>query len=67
MIYTTQYYSLLNQENEMGQACGTYGRQERCMEGFGGETRKTQEDPAADGGIILNVSSRNVMGRHGLD
>jgi len=51
----------------MGQTCGTYGRQERSMEGFGGEIRKTKEDPAADGRIILNVSSRNVMGRHGLD
>jgi hypothetical protein len=26
-----------------------------------------QEDPAADGRIILHVSSRNVKGRHGLD
>jgi hypothetical protein len=26
------------QKNEMGEACGRYGRQERCIEGFGGET-----------------------------
>jgi hypothetical protein len=24
--------------NEMGEARGTYGRPERCIEGFGGET-----------------------------
>jgi hypothetical protein len=24
--------------SEMGWACGTYGGEERCMEGFGGET-----------------------------
>jgi hypothetical protein len=23
---------------EMGEACGTYGGQEKCMRGFGGET-----------------------------
>jgi len=25
-------------KNEMGGACGTYGREERCIQGFGGET-----------------------------
>ena len=25
-------------EDEMGGACGTHGRQERCIQGFGGET-----------------------------
>jgi hypothetical protein len=25
-------------KNEMGRACGTYGRQERCIQGFGGKT-----------------------------
>ena len=25
-------------ENEMGGACGTYGGQERCVQGFGKET-----------------------------
>jgi hypothetical protein len=24
-------------KNEMGGACGTYGREERCIQGFGGE------------------------------
>jgi hypothetical protein len=26
------------EKNEMGGACGTYGRGERCAQGFGGET-----------------------------
>jgi hypothetical protein len=37
----TQYQILFegsNQEDEMGGACGTYGRQERCVHGFGGAT-----------------------------
>ena len=25
-------------KNEMGVTCGTYGREERCITGFGGET-----------------------------
>jgi hypothetical protein len=25
-------------KNEMGRACGTYGGEERCIQGFGGET-----------------------------
>ena len=25
-------------ENEMGGACSTYGGEERCIQGFGGET-----------------------------
>jgi hypothetical protein len=29
-------------ENEMGGACSAYARQERCIQGFGGETWETQ-------------------------
>jgi hypothetical protein len=25
-------------KNEMGRSCGTYGRQERCIQGIDGET-----------------------------
>jgi hypothetical protein len=25
-------------KNEIGRACGTYGKQERCIQGVGGET-----------------------------
>jgi hypothetical protein len=27
-----------NKKNEMGESCGTYGRQESSVKGFGGET-----------------------------
>jgi len=29
-----------NYNNEIGGACGTYGRQERCLQGFGGGARE---------------------------
>ena len=35
----TEYYSCdHNKKNEIGRACSTYGGQERCVQGFGGET-----------------------------
>ena len=35
----TKYYSCDQiKKNELGWACDTYGRQERCIQGFGGET-----------------------------
>jgi hypothetical protein len=35
----SQYYSYdIIKNNEIGGVCGTYGRQERCIQGFGGET-----------------------------
>jgi hypothetical protein len=35
----TKYYSGEQiKTNEMGRACGTYGRQVSCLQGFGGET-----------------------------
>jgi len=38
-ILLTKYFSDDKiEKNEMGGACGTYGRGERCMQGFGGET-----------------------------
>ena len=38
-VLLTQHYSGDQiQKNEMGRACGTYGRQEMCIQGFGGET-----------------------------
>jgi len=39
----------------MGRACGTYGRQEKCVQGFGRETggRDHLEDLGIDGRIIL--------------
>jgi hypothetical protein len=34
------YYCLGDQieKNEMGGGCSTYGKEERCIQGFGGET-----------------------------
>ena len=43
--YNFQHYSPVYfssdpiKKNEMGGACGTYGGEERCVQGFGGETR----------------------------
>jgi hypothetical protein len=43
----------------MGWAYGTYGEEERCIQGFGGETwgkEITAEDLGADGRIILKMA-----------
>jgi hypothetical protein len=38
-VLLTKYYSCDQiKRNEMGGACSAYGRQERCVQGFGGET-----------------------------
>jgi hypothetical protein len=39
----------------MGWACGTYGKQERCIKGFGGRPEEADhlEDRGVDGRIIL--------------
>ena len=41
MICTHHKYSSSDQieKNDMGGACSTYGGEERCIQGFGGETR----------------------------
>jgi hypothetical protein len=45
----------------MGRTCGAYGDEERCIQGFSGET--TWEDPGVDGRIIFKCICRG----HGLD
>jgi len=37
----------------MGGARCTYGGEERCIQGFGGETKERREDPGLDRRIIL--------------
>jgi len=57
-------------KNEMGAACGTYGRQERYMQGFGGKTRgneTTWKSKTYKGGQYVKGSSRSGMRRHGPD
>jgi len=39
MICTpNQMFQVEKSENEMGGACSTYGGEESCIQGFGGET-----------------------------
>jgi hypothetical protein len=40
MIYTSHQILVTDQtkKNETGRAHGTYGREEKCTQGFGGET-----------------------------
>jgi hypothetical protein len=42
------------EKNEMVVACRAYGREERCIQGFGGDIRKTGhlQDPVVDGRIL---------------
>jgi hypothetical protein len=37
VFLTTYYSSDHTKKNEMGRACGTYGREQRCIEGSGGK------------------------------
>jgi hypothetical protein len=38
-VFLTKYYSDDKiEKNEMDWACNTYGREDRCIQGFGGET-----------------------------
>jgi len=37
-IYSSHYQAVKIEENEIGGACSAYGREERRIQGFGGET-----------------------------
>jgi hypothetical protein len=50
------------EEGEMGRACGTCGRREKCIHGFGGETvgkEITWKTWASMGGYCYDCSSRS--------
>jgi hypothetical protein len=43
LIILTKYYSGDKiKEDEMGRTCSAYGRGERCIQRFGGETREKE-------------------------
>jgi hypothetical protein len=49
----------------MGRTCGTYGGEERCIQGFsGGNLREGDhlEDPGVDGKIILKWTCERLDG-----
>jgi hypothetical protein len=55
---------------EMGRTCGTYGGEERCIQGFSGGNLKEGdrlEDPGVDGRIMLKWIFERLGGGHGLD
>ena len=65
MIFFTKYYSADQiMKNEMGGTCGMYGRQEACIQGFGGETRG-KKDPGVGGKIILKLIFKKCNGEAG--
>jgi hypothetical protein len=55
--------------NKVGGACSTYGGEDSCVQGFGGETLGEGDhlkDPGVDGRIIDRSSGSGMWG-HGLD
>ena len=52
-------------ENAMSWACGTYGKQDRYIQGFGGETRgkRTTWKTKSDDRIILKWNFKNWDGK----
>ena len=38
-LYSSKILFRLSNQEEIGRACGTYGKKERCILGFGGEIR----------------------------
>jgi hypothetical protein len=55
-------------ENEIGGACGTYGREERCIQGFCGtpEGKSPLERPRHKWETIIKMYLQNVGWGHGL-
>ena len=56
LLFTKYYMGDQIKNNEMGGACSTYGKQERCIQGFGrAKLREIHhfEELGVDGRIIL--------------
>ena len=61
---------MIKSRTEMGRACGKYGGGERCIQGFGGETRGKQttwKTQAQMGRKYYDESSGSGIRGHGLD
>jgi hypothetical protein len=54
-----QILSSLNQGNEVGGACGTHGRGQKSILGFGGKEREHLEERGVDG----RMGSKWILGR----
>jgi hypothetical protein len=48
-------------ENEVGGACGTHGRGEKCVQGFGGKTR-AKKDHLKDQGVDGRMGTKWILG-----
>ena len=56
------------EKNEIGGICSAYGGEERCIQGFGGETSHLRlEDSGIDGRIILRWIFRKRNVGYGVD
>jgi hypothetical protein len=56
-------------KNEMGGPCGTYGRQDRCIQGFGGETycKEATLKRTHSWGTLLKLVFKKCDGVGGMD
>jgi hypothetical protein len=58
-------YFVVSKENEVGRACGTHGRGEKRVQGFGGKARRKKDhlkDQSVDGRIVSKWTSGRLVG-----
>ena len=66
MLFTDYYSGYQIKENEIGRACGTYDRQERCTQVSSEETRNETvhlQDLVVDGRIVLKCILKSGDGK----